>query len=444
MKIVLAEVPYTKDRDISVEKSCVPEGAELTMAVFDEHAENNDAFYAAIKDADIIIDGYVHFGKKEIDAMDHCEVISFQSTGYNEADLDYAKEKGIAVCSILDYCTQETAESAMALMLNLQRGIRQYDRSVQQDHVWDYQVVPHLKRIAGQVMGIAGLGRIGQSVARKAQAFDMEVIAYDPFLPPAIAENLGVKLVDFDTLLAESDVLSLHMNLTEENYHMFNKEAFMKCKKHPIIVNEGRGPLICDEDLVWALDNGYIRGAALDMVESEDPDLDTCPLVGRDDVLLTPHSGYYSDTSNYLVAKLSMDNALYYVNGEYDKVKSIRNGVNASAPSRLFPLGSQFPFSFFLPFFLFCFCDFNGYIFSPTSRPVDSKYPCPRPVSGTDTGLKTRMYRAPRQVPGAFLRLTLPGGNSKMKRTGGGPPEKGNVFLDRGGVSYGTCKSIFF
>ena len=79
------------------------------------------------------------------------------------------------------------------------------------------------------------------------------------------------------------------MNLTDENYHMFNKEAFMKCKKHPIIVNEGRGPLICDEDLVWALDNGYIRGAALDMVESEDPDLDTCPLVGRDDVLLTPH-----------------------------------------------------------------------------------------------------------------------------------------------------------
>ena len=97
MKIVLAEVPYTKDRDISVEQSCVPEGAELTMAVFDEHAENNDAFYAEIKDADIIIDGYVHFGKKEIDAMDHCKVISFQSTGYNEADLDYAKEKGIAV-----------------------------------------------------------------------------------------------------------------------------------------------------------------------------------------------------------------------------------------------------------------------------------------------------------------------------------------------------------
>lgn len=108
-----------------------------------------------------------------------------------------------------------------------------------------------------------------------------------------------------------------------------NSAFFAEIKDADIIVNEGRGPLICDDDLVWALDNGYIRGAALDMVESEDPDLSTCPLVGRDDVLLTPHSGYYSDTSNYLVAKLSMDNALYYVAGEYDKVKSIRNGVNA-------------------------------------------------------------------------------------------------------------------
>ena len=329
MKIVLAEVPYTKDRDISVEKSCCPEGAELVIAVYDEHSDNNEAFYKEIEDADIIINGYVYFGKKEIDAMKHCKVISFQSTGYNEADLEYAASKGIAVCSILDYCTQETAENAMALMLNLQRAIRQYDRSVQQDRVWDYGVVQHLRRIEGQVMGIAGLGRIGQSVAKKAQGFDMPVIAYDPYLPPEIAEKLGVKLVDFDTLLAESDVISIHMNLTEENYHMFNRETFKKCKKQPIIVNEGRGALISDDDLLWALDEGLVRGAALDMLESENPDLNNCRLLGRDDVLLTPHSGYFSDTSNYLVAKLSMDNALYYCSGEYDKVKSIRNGVNA-------------------------------------------------------------------------------------------------------------------
>ena len=329
MKIVLAEVPYTKDRNISVEKSCLPEGAELKIAVYDEHSQDNSAFYKEIEDADIIVNGYVYFGKKELDAMKKCRILSFQSTGYNEVDLDYATQKGIGVCSILDYCTQETAENTMALMLNLLRGIRFYDRSVQQDRVWDYLVAKdlHLKRIAGQTLGIAGLGRIGQSVARKAQGFDMEVIAYDPYLPPEIAERMGVKLVNFDTLLAESDVISIHMNLTDENYHMFNRETFAKMKKQPIIVNEGRGALICDDDLVWALDEGLVRGAALDMLESENPDLSKCKLLGRDNVILTPHSGYYSETSDYLVAKYSMDNALYYFNREYDKVRVMRNPV---------------------------------------------------------------------------------------------------------------------
>lgn len=329
MKIVLAEVPYTKDRNISVEQSCCPPGAELKIAVYDEHSDSNDAFYAEIADADVIINGYVYFGKKEIDTLQKCRVISFQSTGYNEVDLDYAAKKGIAVCSILDYCTQETAENTMALMLNLQRGIRTYDHSVQSDHVWDYLVARnlHLRRVAGQTMGIAGLGRIGQSVARKAMAFDMPVIAYDPYLPPEVAEQLGVRLVSLATLLAESDVISIHMNLTDENYHMFNKEAFSKMKKKPVIVNEGRGALICDEDLIWALDQGLIRGAALDMLESENPDLSNCKLLGHDNVLLTPHSGYYSETSDFLVAKYSMDNALNYFNGAYDQVKVIRNGV---------------------------------------------------------------------------------------------------------------------
>ena len=157
----------------------------------------------------------------------------------------------------------------------------------------------------------------------------MRVIAYDPYLPPEIAEKLGVALVDLDTLLAESDVISIHMNLTDQNYHMFDKAAFAKMKKQPIIVNEGRGALICDDDLVWALDEGLVRGAALDMLESENPDLNNCKLLGRDNVLLTPHSGYYSETSDYLVAKYSMDNALAYFNKDYDAVRVMRNPVRS-------------------------------------------------------------------------------------------------------------------
>lgn len=188
--------------------------------------------------------------------------------------------------------------------------------------------VSGLKRIEGQTMGIVGLGRIGQSVAKKAHGFDMRVIAYDPFLPLEVAEKLGVQMVDLDTLLAESGVVSIHMNLTPENYHMFNKETFLKMKKQPILINEGRGPMVSEDDLVWALDNGYVRAAGLDMLESEYPDLDKCKLMGRDNVILNPHSGFLSDTSNYLVCTLPVQNAVAYVKGEPLPNGAARNGVS--------------------------------------------------------------------------------------------------------------------
>ena len=327
MKIVFAEAPATKDRDMSVELSCCPPDAETAIAVFDEHSENNVQFYKDIADADIVINGYIYLGKKEIDAMPHCKVISFQSTGFNEVDLDYATEKGIAVVSIEDYCTQETAENAIATMLALQRGLRIYDRSVQQDKQWLYDAAKGLKRIEGQVMGIVGLGRIGQSVAKKTQGLDMEVIAYDPYLPPEVAEKLGVKLVDMDTILEQSDVISIHMNLTPDNYHFFNKEVFAKCKKQPLLINEGRGAMICEEDLAWALDEGLIRGAALDMLESEFPDLENCCLMGRDNVIILPHSGFFSDTSMYLLSSLSVKNALLCYEGKHKEARIVRNGI---------------------------------------------------------------------------------------------------------------------
>ncbi|MEG1758352.1 MAG: C-terminal binding protein [Oscillospiraceae bacterium] len=327
MKVVHTESPATKDRDISIERSCCPPDTEFFAAVYDNESDNNEQFYKDIADADIILNWYVYFGKKEIDALEHCKVISFQSTGYNEIDIDYATEKGVCVVSILDYCTQETAENAFALMLALQRSLKIYEKSVQVDKKWDLYAASHMRRVEGQVMGIIGLGRIGQSVASKAIGFGMPVIAYDPYLPPQIAEALGVKLVDLETIWAESDVISVHMNLTAENVHFLNKETFKKCKKRPIIINEGRGPMISEEDLVWALDNDIVRGAGLDMLESEFPDLDKCKLMGRPNVILTPHSGYFSDTSDYLMSKLSMDNALLCYQGRHKEAKIVRNGI---------------------------------------------------------------------------------------------------------------------
>lgn len=336
MKFVFAETPATVSQSHEVDYTFLPEGSDYVVSEYDPNApitcEKNQKFIADIKDADIIINSYVYFGKELIDAMDHCKCISFQSTGYNAADLEYAASKGVAVISILDYCTQETAENAIASMMALQRNTINYNRDIQEKKIWDWTAHPGMKRVEGQTISIIGFGRIGQHVGRIAgKGLGMKVLAYDPFIPQEIAEAQGATLVDLDTALAEGDVISVHMNLTSDNKYFFNKETFAKMKNHPIFINEGRGEMVEEEALKWALDEGIVRGAGIDMLESEDPDLNTCCLISdppRENLIIMPHVGYWSDTSDMLVRKYSIENAVAYCEGRFEDVKVIRNGVN--------------------------------------------------------------------------------------------------------------------
>lgn len=310
------------------ERRYLPNDTEVLIAKYDPDGDNTE-FYDILGRADIVVNYYVYLGKKEIDAMKKCRCITFQSTGFNEVDLEYATEKGIIVASILDYCTQETAENAIANMMCLQRGTLEYNKSIQEDKIWSTAVVQHQKRVEGQTMGIVGLGRIGRHVARIAgKGLGMTVIAYDPYVPREVAEASGAELVSFDELLETSDVISIHMSLTDENVHMFDKKAFLKMKQRPILINEGRGQMVCEADLAWALQEGLVRGAGLDMLESEYPDaeyLEKCPLVGMPNVILNPHSGFQSDTAFELLNKISIENGVFAYKGEYDKVNVIRN-----------------------------------------------------------------------------------------------------------------------
>ena len=331
MVITFIEDPKSQNRDRSIEIAMCPPEAKINVAVYDEHSDDNSKFYEMLAETEIaMLYGYVYLDKGKIDAMPKCRVVSFQLTGYNEIDFDYATSKGITIASVRDYCTQETAENAFAMMLCLQRATLVYNRAVQRDKVWSVNYASNLQRVEGQTMGIVGLGRIGQSVARKAKGFDMDVIAYDPYIPIDVAESLGVRMVDFDTILEQSDVISIHMNLTEENVHMFDRTAFSKMKKKPIIINEGRGPMISEEALAWALDEGLVRAAGLDMLECEIPTkeyLETCPLLGRDNVIINPHSGYFSDTSERLVSEISMRNGLLCYEGRQKEADVVRNGI---------------------------------------------------------------------------------------------------------------------
>ena len=153
-------------------------------------------------------------------------------------------------------------------------------------------VVP-LRRLRGRVLGLVGFGNIPQALAPKAQAFGLAVITSDPFIPDEVTQKAGVEKVEFDELLARSDFVSLHAPLLPATQHLFNADAFSKMKPDALLINTARGPLVDNDALARALDEGRLGGAGLDVTDPEPP-APNSPLIGRDNVILTPHTGFYS------------------------------------------------------------------------------------------------------------------------------------------------------
>lgn len=155
----------------------------------------------------------------------------------------------------------------------------------------------------------------------------MEILAYDPYIPDEAIREMGAEPVTMDELLEQSDVITIHMNLTGENQGMFDLEKFKKMKRSPILLNVARGGAVKEEDLVYALDHGLVSGAGLDVLSSETPDMNTCPLAGRENVIITPHSAFYSTTTEYLLYKIPAENVLRCLEGKYKEANRVVNGV---------------------------------------------------------------------------------------------------------------------
>ncbi len=318
MKIILTHPQDEAD----IEREFIPEGAEFEI----KHCPTEEDLIENLKDVDAVISAYEPFTRRVMEALPKLRVISQASIGYNSVDVEAAKDLGIAVLNNPGYCNPEVADHTMATILGLNRRILQFNKSVQEDKEWRYDLYTDIARLGDQTLGLFGFGAIAKDVAKRAQAFGMKVIASDPYANLDQAKELGVEIVDNDTLLSESDIISIHSPLTEETRGYFSKEKYEKMKKQPYIVNAGRGAIIVEEDLVYALDNNLIRGVALDVLEAEDPDLDNTKLIGRDNVILTPHIAYYSTRSQYEIQKRSAENIDLYFKGQYDKL-SIVNGV---------------------------------------------------------------------------------------------------------------------
>ncbi len=251
-----------------------------------------DDILAVAKDADAILVTYAKLTRDILLQLTKCKAIGRFGLGVDNIDLPTAKEKGIAVNYVPDYCIREVSDHAMALLLSLIRKVPLANRLVQAGR-WEMPAVVPIRRIEGTVLGLVGFGHIPRLVVPKAQAFGMKVIAYDPFVKPEQFKALKVEGVDLDTLLKTSDYISVHAPLLPATRGMLNADAFAKVKKGVYIVNTARGPLIDEPALIAALDAKQVGGAALDVVTTE-PLAKDSPLLGRDNVIITPHTGFYS------------------------------------------------------------------------------------------------------------------------------------------------------
>ena len=251
-----------------------------------------DDILAVARDADAILVTYAKLTREILTQLTKCRAIGRFGLGVDNIDLPAAKEKGIQVNYVPDYCIREVSDHAMALLLALIRKIPLSNRLVQSGR-WEMPAVVPIRRIEGTVLGLVGFGNIPRLVAQKAKAFGIKVIAFDPFAKAEIFEAAGVKQTGFDMLLETADYVSVHAPLTPNTRGMMNAQVFAKMKKGAYLVNTARGPLIDEAALVAALDSGHLGGAGLDVVTSE-PLAKDSPLLGRDNVIISPHTAFYS------------------------------------------------------------------------------------------------------------------------------------------------------
>jgi C-terminal binding protein len=262
----------------------------------------------AIEDADaIMVYHTLQLTSATIERLARCKLIMRCGVGYDNVDHALARRQGIPVANVPDYGTEEVADSAIGLMMALVRGIARLNSLLRSGvGPWTYAQAAPLRRLRGRVFGIVGLGRIGSAAALRAKALGMDVVFHDPYKPSGYDKALGIRRAEeFEELLAQSHVLSLHCPLTEETFHRINRQTIAALPAGAYLVNTARGAIVDTVAIPEALASGQLAGAGIDVLEQEPPPADH-PLVAawRDPghaahhrLIINPHAAFYSEES---------------------------------------------------------------------------------------------------------------------------------------------------
>ena len=252
-----------------------------------------DTLTSLAKDVDGILTCFAQVTERVLRAADKCVVVGRYGVGVDNIAVDTATELGIAVTYVPDYCVDEVSDHVMAFLLAWNRRIVLFDGSVKTAGWGSVPLTMRIMRLRGKKLGIIGLGRIGRAVCSKALAFGFEVLAHDPYVSSDEAAQLGAVMVDMDTLLRESDFVTIHSPLTPETSNLIGPAELELMKPTVFLINAARGPLIDEDALYSALKEGRIAGAGLDVLVDSHPPPDH-PLLKLDNVLVTPHVAFFS------------------------------------------------------------------------------------------------------------------------------------------------------
>lgn len=277
----------------------------------------------ACRDADAVQVHFAQITREVIEALPKCRIIVRSAVGMDNIDVAAAAEAGIPVCNVPDYGIEDVSTHAILLMLAVTKKLNLLTDSVQRG-VWDYAVVKPVHRICDQVFALMGCGAIARCAARKAQAFGMKVIAYDPYLKQEQVEDLGIRLVGMEEAARQGDVISVHLPLTEQTAGLLDLKFFSQMKKGAYLINTARGGVINEGDLAAALKKGMIAGAGLDVLCEEKISRDH-PLLGLDNVILTPHAAWYSEEAEHTLLTSAAEEVVRGLKGE--QLRKPFNGI---------------------------------------------------------------------------------------------------------------------
>ena len=312
--VVIADYDYG---DVDIERGIIERaGFELVAA----QCKTENEVIEVAHEAAAVVAQYATISARVIAGLPRCRVIARYGTGVDIVDVDAATTHDILVTNVPnDWCENEVADHAMALLLAVARKVNVYDRATR-GGVWQWQSGAPIHRLRGSVLGLLSFGAIARAIAARAAGFGMRITAHDPFLPPDEIAAAGATAVSFDELVTESDHLVIQAPLTPQTHHLFDESQLRRMKPTAILVNTARGPIVDDRALHRALSEGWIAGAGLDDIEEEPAKIRDWrpdnPLFDLDNLVVTPHAAYYSEEAIDTVRRFAAEEVVRVLTGQ--------------------------------------------------------------------------------------------------------------------------------